>query len=145
MNYFLVLITFFLFSCKGNKQKETFTSQKTCNTEFLAHLNNDKNITDYEIFEFLESFSDQGCKNNVEYSEYSSEVLFLLLDNKTSVFLKKLDEISPQARAVVLQELSSPVIERDMPALAKKVGRTDGSPKTISEVIVALVKNASPE
>lgn len=66
-----------------------------------------------------------------------------MLDKKTFVFLKKLDEVSAQARAAVLQELSAPVIESDMLALAKKVGSTTAAPKTKSEVVAALLKNAS--
>ncbi|QEE50217.1 hypothetical protein FUA48_11695 [Flavobacterium alkalisoli] len=144
MKYFILLTAFFFFSCKGNEpQKKAITQRQPCDLEFLVHLENETNLTDYEVFEFLESFSGTECQNNVEYSEYRSEVLLLQLNTRTSVFLNKLDKVSPQARSAVLKELSSPVIDIDMPALAKKVGNTNAAPKTKSEVIAALLKNAS--
>lgn len=63
MKYFILLTAVFLFSCKGNEsQKKTITQRKPCDLEFLVHLDKDENVTDYEVFEFLESFQAQNAK-----------------------------------------------------------------------------------
>jgi hypothetical protein len=62
-----------------------------------------------EIREFLMTFGKE-CRNNVEYSEWSNELLFSLLDKQTVLTLRTIEkERNKIELEEILGELSSPV------------------------------------
>lgn len=62
-----------------------------------------------EIRDFLLTFGPE-CKNNVEYSEWSNELLFSLLDSQTELTLKTIEK---EERKIdideILNDLNSPI------------------------------------
>jgi hypothetical protein len=62
-----------------------------------------------EIRDFLLTFGPE-CKNNVEYSEWSNELLFSLLDNQTELTLKTIEKEEKNIEMnEILNDLNSPI------------------------------------
>lgn len=66
-------------------------------------------LTKKEIKGFLLTFGKE-CQNNVEFSEFSNEVLFLVLDEQTDLTLKTIEKEEKQVEFnEILDDLSSPI------------------------------------
>ena len=62
-----------------------------------------------EIRDFLLTFGPE-CKNNVEYSEWSNELLFSLLDKQTELTLKTIEKEERKIEMnEILNDLNSPI------------------------------------
>lgn len=91
MKFFLF---FFLFNgpllCMATEKQNGSLEEDTCNIQNLVEIQRDlDDLKEEKIVNFLRNF-DGKCSNNVEYSEFSNEVLFsLLLYKKTTLLLIK--------------------------------------------------------
>jgi hypothetical protein len=62
-----------------------------------------------EIRDFLLTFG-QECRNNVEYSQWSNELLFSMLDKHTDLVLKTIEKEEKKIEMnEILDDLSSPI------------------------------------
>jgi hypothetical protein len=62
-----------------------------------------------EITDFLLTFG-QECRNNVEYSEWSNELLFSLLDKQTDLTVKTIEKEEKRIEMEeIFDDLSSPI------------------------------------
>jgi hypothetical protein len=62
-----------------------------------------------EIADFLLTFG-QECRNNVEFSEYSNELLFSLLDKQTGLTVKTIEKEEKRLEMeAILEDLSEPI------------------------------------
>jgi hypothetical protein len=62
-----------------------------------------------EITNFLLTFG-QECRNNVEYSEWSNELLFSLLDKQTDLTIKTIEKEEKKIEIQeILDDLSEPI------------------------------------
>jgi len=80
-----------------------------CSREIL--LKTEKNIDNLDlelVTDFLSTFH-ESCKNNVEYSEWSNELLFKLINRKPEMFLEIISNNSTLSREYLLDELTSPL------------------------------------
>lgn len=92
-----------------------------------------------EIRNFLLTF-DSECRNNVEYSQWSNELLFLLLDKQTDLTLKtimKYERIIEMEE--ILDKLSNPITDlNNLPQLADKVMKASITPQLKSRIVNRL-------
>ena len=66
-------------------------------------------LTKKDISKFLFTFGKE-CRNNVEFSEFSNEVLFEVLDKQTELTLRTLEKEEKQIELdEILDDLSSPI------------------------------------
>jgi hypothetical protein len=79
-------------------------------------------LTEREIRDFLLTFGKE-CRNNVEFGEWSNELLFLVLDKQTLLALRTIEKAERQLElSEILSELSSPIHDGiDVRSLIKKV------------------------
>lgn len=79
-------------------------------------------LTQPEITTFLSTFGKE-CKSNAEYSNWSNDLLLVLLDVQTEVTLKTIEESQSQFELdVILDNLDQPVTDRvNVKTLAPKV------------------------
>ena len=82
-----------------------------CNIDFIVRLSNvmDKS-SDNDILAFLYTF-DESCNNNVEYLEFSNEILFQSLYKHPEQVLKLLSYKNVNTN-LILEELRTPVNDR---------------------------------
>ncbi len=85
------------------------TIQKCDGTVLLSTSEKIGKLNQKEVTEFLLTFG-QECRNNVEYSEWSNELLFSLLDKQTDLTVKTIEK---EEKIIEMDEffddLSSPI------------------------------------
>jgi hypothetical protein len=66
-------------------------------------------LTQKEISDFLLTFG-QECQNNIEYSEWSNELLFSILDKQTDLTLRTIEKVEKRIELEeILSDLSEPI------------------------------------
>lgn len=83
---------------------------KKCDgTVVLSTQNKVGRLTEKDLRDFLLTFGKE-CQNNVEFSEFSNEVLFLVLDKHTELTLKTIEKEEKKIELdEILNDLSSPI------------------------------------
>ena len=85
----------------------------TCNISVVLHVNmNMDSLTTKDIDAFFRTF-DQSCRDNVEFSEFSNETLFMLLENYPGEALRVLQEHgSDFDLKTIYEEIRSPLLDQ---------------------------------
>ena len=77
-----------------------------------------------ELTVFLLTFGKE-CRDNVEYSQWSNELLFDLLDNQTELMMKTIQKEKNKIDfEEILNVISSPLLDEDIDKLIEKVKGT---------------------
>lgn len=90
-----------------HKQNETDCDK--CDIVVLKKVNDNLNALTYEIVNSFLCTFDTTCKNNVEYSQWSNELLFRVLENSPLIFL----EVAASKQInneLILNEIKSPLL-----------------------------------
>lgn len=105
----------------------------------LSTSNKIGQLTYKEITNFLLTFGKE-CKDNVEYSEWSNEILFSLLDKQTELTLKTIKkEENKIEKDEILNNLSEPVHDKgDIKELIAKVDKVKLNGRLKKEIIERL-------
>ncbi len=79
-------------------------------------------LTQREIRDFLLTFG-QECRNNVEYTEFSNEILFNLLDKQTELLLLTMEKEGGKIEMeIILEDLGTPINDEiDLKTILTKV------------------------
>lgn len=160
---FVLLTTLFFISCNHNpkskdvdKEMEKTTGQSvTKNTAVI--INDDQNcdidivaftkknietLDQKNILKFLKGLK-SDCENNVEFSQFSNTVLFMLLNNKTQELLKSIyDNQESLEVTYIIKMVSNPVSDQfDLREIKTKVksSKTDNSLKL--QILKAIPDN----
>lgn len=96
-------------------------------------------VTHEEMVNFLLTFDDD-CRNNVEYSEWSNELLFELLDKQTELIVKT---ITHQTKRIeldeILKNLEDPINDSfNVKSIIAKVEKVNFNPEVKNEIINRL-------
>lgn len=85
------------------------TIQKCDDSILLSTSEKIGKLKQKEITNFLLTFG-QECRNNVEYSEWSNELLFSLLDKQTNLTVKTIEKEEKRIEMEeIFDDLSSPI------------------------------------
>jgi len=114
-------------------QKGFFGYHRKCDIEILKEVEKDlKNLTSDQLVNFLSTF-DESCNNNVEFAEWSNELLFQVV----AKYPKQTIEIAKISKDInfkaILTELESPVNDMLEPQQLKE--------KILAVVIQSEYKN----
>jgi hypothetical protein len=91
-----------------------------------------------EIRDFLLTFGKE-CRNNVEYSEWSNELLFDVLDKQTELTLRTIQkEKSKIDLDEILDVISSPLLDENIDKLIEKVKGTKADTKLKQTILDKL-------
>lgn len=102
-NYILTLLTLSSLTIYGQQTK------KCDETNFHSISENIGKLTQREIADFLLTFG-QECRNNVEFSEWSNELLFKILDKQTELTLKTIEKEEKRIeKEIILEDLEEPI------------------------------------
>jgi|WetSurMetagenome_2_1015567.scaffolds.fasta_scaffold449815_1 hypothetical protein len=94
-------------------------------------------LTAEQISLFVMAF-DTSCRNNAEFSEWSNELLFKVVQTQPQVFLKVLSTTDGFHRGLILRELKRPVNEPDLDSVQAAVQSVRAYPKTRQRVLRSL-------
>jgi len=99
----------------------TFAQSEKCdiNKLLIIHENMD-NLTFQMIEDFLFTF-DESCENNVEYSEWSTELLFKVIDKWTNLYFKVLTSEKITNDNCILKTFSDPLLDYNFQKIYDKI------------------------
>lgn len=94
----------------GNNLFGQGTDSLKCNVKVVLEMNESINsASDKLVLRFLKTFGEE-CKNNVEYSEFSNETLYKLIQNQPKLFCEVLEEHRNEIELnEILEELENPL------------------------------------
>jgi hypothetical protein len=85
-----------------------------CDGQTLLYISQHlDSFTEEGIIKFLGTFSKE-CKNNAEFSEWSNELLFKVIQKNVNLYMKAWHTKGLGNLEIVLKELESPVFEFDL-------------------------------
>jgi len=126
-------------SCSG------FTKSKMdCDIQIVVYVHkNIKTVTSLDIQKLLASLN-KKCKDNAEFSEFSNEVLFELMVERTEDVLKIIDNTKHKLdREYLYNNLADPVKDFDLQGIMNKVKVVNCSDAIKKRVIDSLKIAAS--
>lgn len=112
------------------------------NKLLIIHENMD-NLTFQMIEDFLFTF-DESCKNNVEYSEWSTELLFKVIDKWTNLYFKVLTSEKITNDSCILKTFSDPLLDYNFQKLydkIKAVETVESIKSNYLNVVIEIAKN----
>ena len=124
-----------------NSVKTGSNSCQPCSIGILVDIDTNKNnLTELAVSKFICTFS-ISCKNNVEFMEYSNEIIFFILANKTDYFLSELSKKSKTYINFVYEQLSSPLNDYDLYILEQKIKDSkSGTVELRNKMVEALLR-----
>ncbi|MBL7846268.1 MAG: hypothetical protein JNL40_02275 [Cyclobacteriaceae bacterium] len=111
-----------------------------CDTNVvLSTQNKAGKLTSKDVKAFLYTFGKE-CSNNVEFSEFSNEVLFQIIDKQTDLVLRTMaNEESRLEMEAILSKLSSPINDSiNIKELISKVDRIEMNGELRKKVLERL-------
>ena len=110
-----------------------------CNIEVLKRTESSiDSLSNKEVRLFLCSL-DSSCVNNVEFSEWSNELLFKVLNKKAETFLMVLEGGENVNTVYILSEIEAPIIEIDIQSIYNKVKNLSDDYLNRNYVLNALI------
>ncbi|MHA7102219.1 HVA22/TB2/DP1 family protein [Roseivirga pacifica] len=99
-------------------------------------------LSDDLLGTFLCSF-DKKCYSNVEYTEYSNEVLYKVLVEHPQKLVKAIESIEVQNNGamIIYSEISSPLLDYDYDDLITTFQETEGN-STVKKAIIDALRKA---
>lgn len=135
----ILTLTFLFFLVNVNSQNDDKTSLK-CSTEIVleTHENID-NISEDLMLRFIKTFGTE-CKNNVEFSEFSNETLFKVIQTEPELFCKVLENKKNQIDLeIIISELKSPLHDLiGLELTIEKIANTKTNKSLKSKLIYAI-------
>lgn len=118
-----------------------------CNINIVAKTIRDiETISEKEMIQFIKTF-DKECANNAEFSEFSNEALFIVIQNKPGLFIstieKEIDEIDLDAIIIDLENPMNDLIDlqNTLNSIKKAQGNVDLKSQIENALQVAIDKN----
>lgn len=139
MKIFITLLTVLVLATSNLR-----ASCDKCDIDKVKRANDNLDrLTQQIVSDFLCTF-DTFCQTNVEYSEWSNEVLFLILAKEPLLFLKVISKENVD-NAVILSAVESPIRDFDLLRIYKGLKaaplKTDLKAKYLNAIIVAAGKD----
>ncbi len=126
---------------KGQKQqsKAIKLDSNYCNTSVLVKTHNNINdLTVADISKFLSTFH-KDCNTNVEFSEWSNELLYQIFDTYTKEVTSLIAKENNYEKEAILSALKSPINDTIMPqSLIEKIQKFDSNNQVTKEIVIAL-------
>ncbi len=79
-----------------------------CDTSKIKAVDEHLNNLNYQLVADFFCTLDSSCKNNAEYSEWSNEMLFKVLERSPSLFIKVLTT-NPERAGLIFDEIKHPI------------------------------------
>lgn len=127
-----------IISIKEEKPNIIIDCEK-CKTELVreikSHINN---ITKEQVFRLLCCF-DKKCTNNVEFSEFSNEVLFLLLSEHPQLTIEVLAKNESISLELIKNVIENPINDRiDLNDIYEKIENLEDYEKTRESLLQSI-------
>ena len=109
-----------------------------CNIKTISDVTkNMEKIKDSQVEKFLCTIKKE-CELNIEFSQYSNEVLFDILDKHTNKFVIAFSKVPVPEREYLLFVISNPLLDYNIEDFQLKVKNSEGSTEIKSLILKAL-------
>lgn len=116
-----------------------------CDTEQLLSIHeNIDSLDSSQIVSFLCTF-DKSCENNIEFSEWSNELLFRVIDKYTQLYFDILTSENISNQEIIFSEFASPLLEEDFQTLYNKIKKVNSPTKWKTRHLESLIQSAKRE
>ena len=124
-------------------QEKSHTGKcEKCDIQIVVETDlNMTNLDDSNISEFLCTM-DKACCNNIEFSEYSNEVLFKLIKSYPEKFVGVMSSSNNLQKDYIYKELSSPLLDYDIKQIMEAMRRVNHD-QEVKTLILKALENAS--
>jgi len=137
-NHFLFWVFIFVLSscnCLSFKNNKACTA---CSIEIVKETDiNLRNLTKKQIEYFLCTIKSE-CINNVEFQEYSNNILFKVIEAYPSDFVKVFSTSKIIDKNILLLQISNPIKDYNTPVLIQKIELSKGDNYSIAQIVKAL-------
>jgi hypothetical protein len=121
------------------------TDRKKCEIEKVKAIHdNINNLTFKMVEDFLCTF-DSSCETNVEFSQWSNEMLFKLLDKEPELVIKVFDQSHLDNIGNLLDEIENPIHDFDYQRIYGKVSEVQTEKDYREKVLKSLELAADKE
>lgn len=118
------------------------TECSRCEIQIVLALDKQMDNVSYELlYKFLCTF-DQSCSNNVEYSQFSNEVLYKAIEMHPGAIVEILSDHPELKREYIYKELSSPLLDYDYNSIIKSLKRLDSGNEEVKNRVIKSVEDA---
>ena len=125
----IVISTFFVLLSQVGLSQDC----EKCNTEKLIDLSENINDLNLRIVkEYICTF-DTVCNTNIEFSEWSNELLFKLVEKDINLMNKVLHDLGYNYVKLICRELETPIVEVDYKRIYDLVKNSRGPKDMIAE------------
>lgn len=115
------------------------TSCAKCDIEILAAVNRDMAMLSFKQVLALFCTMDNSCAENVEFSEFSGELIFQVFNHKPEFSLRALEKSSNSSADAVIKRLENPINDiLDLNLIYSKVSSIAAHKKSKKRVLEAL-------
>lgn len=118
---------------------DNFDKSKCQSEPLIAIVDSIEDLNESLVLNFLSTFSIL-CENNVEFSQWSNELLFKILDKAPDLFVKTLDENAYRLDTTsILKELEAPIHDLiDINLIIEKIDAVNSDDDIKNEIIKRL-------
>ena len=115
-----------------------------CNGDVVLYTKKSLDSLSLKVIDkFLYTFDD-SCRINVEYSEFSNEVLFLVLEHDPSLIIKSLSQNNRLDTAYIMRNIGQPGNDAsDLPKILRSVKSLEANGIIKNQLLEALKKAQS--
>lgn len=111
-----------------------------CNIEILVRTETSINTLSFEDVQAFFCTMDDSCRSNVEFSEFSTELVFRVLAEKPGLFMNALSTTSKKTCDAVLDKLETSNDFVDLKKLYESLSQIDGPEMVKSKVLKSIKK-----
>ena len=115
---------------------------KKCDTQALLETSRVIEKPDYKTVTKLVCALDSSCQNNIEFSEWSNDLIFGLIESDVNLFNLVLHDLGYNYVLLVASELENPNEEHDLRKIYELVINSNAPKDLILEEKRALIKAA---
>ncbi len=130
------------------KEKEISDQNQDCDINTLVMINsileNGTELNDQNFTDFFANMNPE-CSNNVEYSEFSNEMIYKTLESNPKKFVVFLGRVSKKKEILefVLTQLRNPIHDGiDLNAIYKRLDKTETEDAKTKELVSESIKKA---
>ncbi len=124
---------------KSKVNIENIEKCEKCDISVIVETYQKFNTLDYAAIEYFICTFDSDCKENVEFQEFSNEVLFEVIQIEPQNLISILERNKFDNKEIVLEEFQMPISDKyDIERIIEKVKKVKADPVIKEEIISSL-------
>ena len=137
LNISILTFVFYLFFFNSIAQSKSISK---CDISIVLETSDGmENLSEDLVLRFLQTFGKE-CKNNAEFSEFSNEILFKVIQQNAAMFCNTLKNNEKQIELTeIIEKLKNPINDSiDLELTINKIADSKVEPETKSKLIIAI-------